>query len=213
MHTSALFMGKMLLTPVFSLLLITAGKAQPSHKFNIHKKQIGFYNDRKLFSWMRYDSISNSFSCWVIFKYADQLRTPSKYDSISIIMMDGKKVTLENKLVNTIEPIESFSGPWIVKPPTRGVLFEITYSCTLPDTLVRQLRRNPIQAIQLQSAPAFQPENWLRKFDIIVKKNYDMALRGRHETIIYGNKKISAKQAGEWMSFFKHFPLKSNLNH
>ncbi|WP_416439401.1 hypothetical protein [Phnomibacter sp. MR] len=177
----------------------------------IHKEKIGIYNNRFMYAHFYHQATDTATYCQLNFRYADQLRTPSKYDSLILILSNGQRITLPNQYNNSIEPIESFSNPGPGIKGRRKVLFEIAYSCQLPKTTLLLLQTHMITQIQLLSAPAFQPETWLRKFDITVKRNYEMALIGRHETIIYGNKKISTKQAGECMTFFKQFSLSKDI--
>jgi hypothetical protein len=179
----------------------------------IHKEKIGIYNNRFLYAHFYHQAIDTATYCQIIFRYADQLRTPSKYDSLILLLSNGQRITLANQYNNSIEPIESFSNPGPGIKGRRKVLFKITYSFQLPKTTLLLLQKHMITQIQLLSAPAFQPETWLRKFNVSFKKNYTKSLAGRHETIIYGNKKISATQAGEWMAFFKQIPLNADLNH
>lgn len=173
-----------------------------SQQMLLVKQQIGVYHERKLFGWFIFDSTDSNYRLRLVFRYADQLRIPSKLDTIRIKFDNSTIISLPNRLTETIEHTEDFSGPMIVRTPVRTVLFEISYEAIIPDTIVKQLQQTNIELIQLISAPVYQPEDWLKKFDVSRLRNYEKALDGRHETLVYGNRVVQRKQADQLRLFF-----------
>lgn len=177
-----------------------------SNQIMIHKEKIGIYNNRILYAHFYHQATDTATYCQIIFRYADQLRTPSKYDSLILILSNGQRISLANQYNNSIEPIESFSNPGPGIKGRRKVLFEIAYSFQLPKKTLLLLQTHTITQIQLLSAPAIQPETWLRKFNVSFKRNYTKSLAGRHETILYGNRMITSNRSAEFKTFFNSIP-------